>query len=82
MKLVGSVERGEQNPSLRVLEKLARGLGVELHELMRVDHHVSVAVLRARIEARLKAASDDELRRVYQLLQVIFAADARASPRG
>jgi transcriptional regulator with XRE-family HTH domain len=57
MKLVGAVERGEQSPRLRILDKLARGLRIELHELTRVEHQASAGVLRARIEARLKVAS-------------------------
>jgi transcriptional regulator with XRE-family HTH domain len=31
---VGAIERGEINPTLRVLLKLARGLGVPLSELL------------------------------------------------
>lgn len=34
---VGSVERGERNPSLDVLHSLADGLGVQIEELFRPD---------------------------------------------
>jgi transcriptional regulator with XRE-family HTH domain len=37
-KFIGAVERGEENPSLKTLEKIAEGLGVELFDLFRFKH--------------------------------------------
>ena len=37
-KFIGAVERGEENPSLKTLEKISQGLGVELLELFRFKH--------------------------------------------
>ena len=37
-KYIGAIERGEENPSLSVLQKIAEGLGVELLELFRFHH--------------------------------------------
>ena len=37
-KFIGAVERGEENPSLKTLQKIAEGLGVELFELFRLKH--------------------------------------------
>lgn len=32
---MGALERGEQNASLAIIEKIAKGLGIELWELLR-----------------------------------------------
>lgn len=37
-KHLGAIERGEENPSLSVLQKVASGLGVEIAELFRFHH--------------------------------------------
>ena len=37
-KHLGAIERGEENPSLSVLQKIAGGLGVEILELFRFQH--------------------------------------------
>jgi ribosome-binding protein aMBF1 (putative translation factor) len=38
---VGAIERGEINPTFRVLLKLARGLGLPLSELIREQEQIS-----------------------------------------
>lgn len=72
-KLVGAVERGEQSPSLVILDKLAQGLDVDIHELMFMEHHGGPQVLRSRIHAWLSGASDDDLRMIYQVVRAILA---------
>ncbi len=37
-KFIGAVERGEENPSLKTLQKIAGALGVELFDLFRFKH--------------------------------------------
>jgi transcriptional regulator with XRE-family HTH domain len=39
-KFLGEIERGSQNPSLTVLEKIAKALGVELYELFRFEQEI------------------------------------------
>jgi transcriptional regulator with XRE-family HTH domain len=71
-KYVGAVERGEQNPTLKVLDKLATGLQVELAELMVVEHQDAPKVLRTKLQAKIKTASDDDLRRMFQLARIVI----------
>ena len=37
-KYIGAIERGEENPSLSVLQRIAGGLEVEIMELLRFQH--------------------------------------------
>jgi transcriptional regulator with XRE-family HTH domain len=37
-KHLGAIERGEENPSLSALQKIAKGLGIEILELFRFQH--------------------------------------------
>ena len=62
-KYLGEMERGERNPSLDVLWRLARELGVDAAELVgdeltRLDH----AELVRRVSAELERQSSQELR--------------------
>lgn len=70
-KYLGAVERGEQNPTLRVLAKLAAGLEVDLAELVRLGHQADPDVLRAELTAKVKAATEEDLRRLVQLVNVL-----------
>ena len=56
-KYLGAIERGERNPSVKQLLKLAQALGVELHELLIVEQEeLSLSQLRAMIQALLEEA--------------------------
>ena len=62
-KYLGEMERGERNPSLDVLWRLARALGVDAAELVgdeltRLDR----AELQARVADELSRQSNEELR--------------------
>ena len=37
-KYLGAIERGEENPSLKVISKLASALGVEMRDLFEFEH--------------------------------------------
>jgi hypothetical protein len=56
---------------LRVLDKLAAGLRVDLPELMMLEHQDTPKNLRAKLQERLKSASDDDVRRLLQLTRII-----------
>lgn len=72
-KYLGAIERGERNPSLKQLTKIARGLGVELHELLLVEHEEpSISKLRAMIHELLKDAGRTELQLAYKLLKALL----------
>lgn len=72
-KYLGAIERGERNPSLKHLTKIARALGVELHELLLVEHEEpSGAKLRAMIHELLKDAGRTELQLAYKLIKALL----------
>ncbi len=58
-KYLGAIERGEENPSLSILEKIADGLGIEIQELFRFQHE-------EKNPARLKRALIEKINRIEQ----------------
>lgn len=50
-KFIGEIERGLQNPSLNILEKIAVALGVELLQLFEYEETITD---RQEIEERIK----------------------------
>ena len=71
-KYVGAIERGEENPSLRVIEGLARGLGVEMVDLFEVEHEEQdPEALRERIGDELAGAGRDELQVALRMVRAL-----------
>ena len=71
-KYVGAIERGRENPSLKVIEKLATGLGVEMVDLFEVEHEErDPDVLRERIGEELQRAARDELRVALRMVRAL-----------
>ena len=72
-KYLGAVDRGERNPSLKQLLKIAQALGVEPHDLLIVDQEEpSVSKLRAMIQEFLRGADRRELQLAYTLLKALL----------
>jgi transcriptional regulator with XRE-family HTH domain len=73
-KYLGSVERGRENPTVRLLARLADALDVDLCDLFEAPESEpgSPAVLRRRAGTLLREASGDELRRAVQLLRLLI----------
>lgn len=46
---MGTIERGKTNPSLDTLERLAKGLGMSVWELVRLAERAGAAVPRDRV---------------------------------
>lgn len=72
-KFIGEIERGQQNPSLNVLGKIAIALGVEMQQLFQLE---TVIADRREIEERikqiLKNIPDEELRRIHVMLRALY----------
>jgi transcriptional regulator with XRE-family HTH domain len=70
-KFVGGIERGEENPSLSILQKISEGLGMEVIELFRFHHEESDAdKLKKMITDIIK---DEKSERLQLILKIISA---------
>ena len=71
-KYIGGIERGQENPTLKVIAKLATGLGVEMVDLFEVEHEErNPDVLRERIEEELEGAARDELQVALRMVRAL-----------
>ena len=70
-KYLGEVERGDGNPSLEVLQRLAKALGVDVatlvgDEIVRLDR----AELRTEALRHIDGLTDNQLRDVVRMLRL------------
>jgi transcriptional regulator with XRE-family HTH domain len=71
-KYLGAVERGEENPSLKIMSGIAAGLKVELRDLFELEHEeVSPAKLRKKLDGLLKDADVKMLQQAVKLLRAL-----------
>jgi len=79
-KYIGQIERGEVYPSLRVLEQLARAVGVPLHELLdwSDEHHGTTP---ERLYARLSSQEVNQIRGALTVLQLLFTEPVTSEKR-
>jgi len=79
-KFVGEIERGQQNPSLNVLVKIASALEVDLPDLLRFEHEASDRKeIESQIEKVLKTMPDTDLRQVLLVLRTLYPAHPQAA---
>lgn len=72
-KYLGAVERGEENPSLLVLERLANALEAELMDLFRFRHEeTSPQALRKSLTDLLSAADTSQLQMACKLIEALM----------
>lgn len=72
-KYVGSVERGQENPSLKVISKLAVALEVELDQLFAIRHEsTSSPQLKKELNSLLKEADTATLQQAVKLLRALL----------
>jgi transcriptional regulator with XRE-family HTH domain len=72
-KYLGAIERGERNPSIDNLAKIAKALGIQLHELFVFEHEIEdTQVLKKRIDDLLKNASKKEFKTIYGMVEAIL----------
>jgi transcriptional regulator with XRE-family HTH domain len=70
-KYLGSIERGEKNPSIDNLERIAQALKVELHELFSFEHETDdIRELKKKIDEMLKGVGKKEYRTIYRVSKI------------
>ena len=68
-KFIGEIERGQQNPSLNILAKLAAALSVDLSDLFRFEQEISDRKeIQKRISQILQNIPDEELKRIFMII--------------
>ena len=69
-KYLSSVERGEENPTLDLFLRLAKGLKVDLYEIFQFAHEGDTPRrLRKKLESLVSAAKDEDLARLTRVLE-------------
>jgi transcriptional regulator with XRE-family HTH domain len=72
-KFIGEIERGQQNPSLKVLEKIAIAFDVELQQLFHLETAITDRKeIEELIKQILKKIPDEELGRIYVMLRALY----------
>jgi transcriptional regulator with XRE-family HTH domain len=72
-KYLGAIERGERNPSIDNLAKIATALKVNLHELFIFEHETEdMKELRRKIDEMLNDASKKEFGTIYRMIKAIL----------
>jgi len=72
-KFLGEIERGMQNPSFNILEKIATALEIPPLELFRFEHEVSNRKeIEKQIVRILKTIPDNDVRQIFMLLRVLY----------
>ncbi len=72
-KFIGEIERGNMNPSFKVLVKIANTLDIELPEILRFEQEISdQKELESRITQILKTMSVEKLQNVLLLLRTLY----------
>jgi len=70
-KFLQAVETGKQAPTIETLEKLSRGLGVGMHELLALEERTP-KTLRARAREMIADASDADVEKIVRVLEAIL----------
>lgn len=72
-KYLGAVERGEENPSLLVLERIAAGLEVELFDIFNFAHEeTNPRTLRNALNRLLAGADPAQLQMACKFLRALL----------
>lgn len=72
-KYLGAIERGEENPSLRVIGQLSVALGVEPRDMLVFEHEETTsAALKKQLNHLLKEADVARLQQAVKLLRALI----------
>ena len=71
---IGAIERGEKNCSITTLEKVARGLEIDIKDLFdSPDHKIDINKLRKEINNKVNLLSPQALITLKEILKLIDA---------
>ena len=71
-KYVGAIERGEENPSLKVIGKLAEALEVDPRDMLVLEHEETTpAALKKQLNRLLKEADVASLQQAVKLMRAL-----------
>lgn len=70
-KYLSSIQRGEENPTLDLLIRVAKGFRVELYELFMFDAEDSPDQLRQKLAGLLAEVPADALRQMVRVLEAL-----------
>jgi len=74
-KYISAIECGQRNITIKTLDKIAKGLGVELFELLLFEEYLEPAMsTRKAIDSLLKQADIKVLRLCLQFLKIALTA--------
>ncbi|MBK8172791.1 MAG: helix-turn-helix transcriptional regulator [Sandaracinaceae bacterium] len=68
---LGGLERGQHNPTVATLQRLAKALGVDAPAMLDDLGSLSRLALEKRLTARVKVLNDADLRRAIGLLDAL-----------
>lgn len=70
-KFIGGIERGDENPSLAIVFKLAAGLEVDPRDLFELDHFQNIKQLRRSAKRLIDEAEPEDLERFVRLARAL-----------
>jgi transcriptional regulator with XRE-family HTH domain len=78
---IGSVERGEKNVSVESLDKIAKGLGVGIPEILNVSKKIKNPIkLRASMAKEINKSDPEILKIVLDLIRQLNALKLKSGP--
>ena len=69
---LSSIERGKENPTFDMLEKISTALGVEIREIFDFGHEISQDELRKMLNKFAKEADEEDLRLAVKILRAVM----------